>query len=154
MWSDANTLLSASDDKKLRWWDLRSRDLISQFDVDELIGSCELSAEGNLISATGGKSVYFFEAHTRRLIKNISTPYEVSSVALHQQSRKFITGGSSDTWVRVYDYDTEQELEVYKGHHGSIWSVSFSPDGKLYATGSEDGTIKLVGLKISSNRTF
>jgi WD40 repeat protein len=68
----------------------------------------------------------------------------VSSVALHQQTRRFITGGSSDTWVRVYDYDSEQELEVYKGHHGSIWSVSFSPDGKLYATGSEDGTIKLV----------
>ncbi|KAF8248174.1 WD40 repeat-like protein [Wilcoxina mikolae CBS 423.85] len=143
VWSDPNTLVSASDDKKLRWWDVRSRESVYEFAVSELIGSCELSPEGNLISATAGKSVYFFEVASRRLIKSMTTAYEVSSVALHQATRKFITGGSSDTWVRVYDYDTEQELEVYKGHHGSIWSVSFSPDGKLYATGSEDGTIKL-----------
>ena len=145
VWSDANTLVSASDDKKLRWWDVRAPELICDFCVSELIGSCELSPEGNLISATAGKSVYFFEAASRRLIKSMTTPHEVSSVALHQATRRFITGGTSDTWVRIYNYDTEQELEVYKGHHGSIWSVAFSSDGKLYATGSEDGTIKLVG---------
>lgn len=143
VWSDPTMIVSASDDKTLRWWDVRSGNLIDEFGVNELIGSCELSPEGNLISATAGKSVYFFEAGSRHLIKSITTPYEVSSVALHQATRRFITGGSSDTWVRVYDFDTQKELEVYKGHHGSIWSVAFSPDGKLYATGSEDGTIKL-----------
>lgn len=149
VWSDTNTLVSASDDKKLRWWDLRSREIVSQFDVEDIIGSCEISPEGNLISATAGKTVYFFDAQNKRLIKSITTPHDVAAVALHQQTRRFITGGSSDTWVRVYDYDNEQELEVYKGHHGSVWSVSFSPDGKLYATGSEDGTIKLVGYSSS-----
>lgn len=144
VWSDPNTLLSASDDRTLRWWDLRSRELIEKYDVEDIVGSCEINADGNLITATAGKSVYFFNAQTKRIIKSVKTQYDVASVALDQATRKFITGGSSDTWVRIYDFDTEQELEVYKGHHGSIWSVSFSPDGKLYATGSEDGTIKLV----------
>lgn len=144
VWSDPNTVLSAADDKKLRWWDLRSQELAGSFDVGDLVGSCELSPEGNVISTTAGKTVFFFDAQSRRLIKSITTPQDVSAVALHQQTRRFVTGGTSDTWVRIYDYDTEQELEVYKGHHGPVWSISFSPDGKLYATGSEDGTIKLV----------
>ena len=70
-------------------------------------------------------------------------PAEVASVALHGGQRKFVTGSAADTWVRVWDYDAETVLETGKGHHGPIWSVSFSPDGKLYATGSEDGTVKL-----------
>ncbi|KAK4921222.1 hypothetical protein LTR66_016686 [Elasticomyces elasticus] len=72
--------------------------------------------------------------------------HDVASVAFNGDvgsGGRYVTGGSGDTWVRVWDYETEQELETGKGHHGPVWTVSFSPDGKLYATGSEDGTIKL-----------
>ena len=133
------------------------------------IGTCEFTnvkpTPGDIgggepvLTIAAGKTVYFYGGKdARALIKSITLPYEVASVALHPSQRKFVTGGAKDTWAKVYNFDTEQELgmsfslvlqsradllDVHKGHHGPIWSISFSPDGKLYSTGSEDGTIKL-----------
>ncbi|KAF2019798.1 WD40 repeat-like protein [Aaosphaeria arxii CBS 175.79] len=146
--ADPNILITAAEDKKIRWWDLRTQTTIGEYAVEGPVGTCELdntSADGTL-SVAAGKSVYFFNsASPGALLKSIKTSYEIGSVALHSGDRKFVTGGSTqnDTWVRVWDFDSEKELETNKGHHGPIWSVSYSPDGKLYATGSEDGTIKL-----------
>ena len=142
--SDPAILITACDDKKIRWWDLRVRSPITSYDLDGGLGTCELNDFA--LSVAAGKTAYFFSPTVPgQLLRDpVKTPYEIASVAVHGEKRKFVTGGSiNNTWVRVYDLDTEQELDTNKGHHGPIWSVAFSPDGKLYATGSEDGTIKL-----------
>jgi len=149
-----NILVTAADDKMIRWWDLATQSVIQELPVKGDIGSCEFntmksgpsSIGGGLpvLSIAAGKTVYFYGGtDARTLLKSIDLPYEVASVALHAQQRKFVTGGIKDTWAKVYDYDSGKEIDVHKGHHGPIWSISFSPDGKLYATGSEDGTIKM-----------
>ena len=148
---DHNIIITASDDKTVRWWDIRMRSLVASHTVDGVVGSCELNTltgfnvnRDPVLSIAAGKSAYFFSGiNPGQLIKQVKTPHEIASVALNAAERKFIVGGSADTWVRVYNFDQERELDLHKGHHGPIWSTSFSPNGKLYATGSEDGTIKL-----------
>ena len=46
-------------------------------------------------------------------------------------------------WVRLYDYTTGAEVECNKGHHGPVHTIRFSPTYESYASGSEDGTIRI-----------
>lgn len=75
---------------------------------------------------------------------SIPLPHPATSASLHPYLRdRFVVGSLNDPWVRVYDLDSGAEREVYKGHHGPVHCASYSPDGEVYASGSEDGTIRL-----------
>lgn len=138
-----NIVVSAGEEKKVRYWDIRANKELDSWSpaAGEVITSLEQNQ--SYLTVTAGKSVYFIDPQTHEPTKTVSTDYDVSSVSLNPAQTKFVTGGSTELWVRVYDFDTGKETEVYKGHHGPIHTLSFSPDGGLYATGSEDGTIRL-----------
>jgi len=119
VWSAANPniLTTACDDKKLRWWDLRSRSAIATHEVEGTIGSCELnssildgSANGTL-SVAAGKSVYFFDgARPGVLLDSKTLDQEIASVAVCGSQRRFVTGSARDTFVRVWDLDSGAEI--------------------------------------------
>ena len=70
--------------------------------------------------------------------------YAPSSASVDPISRSiFVTGSTTDEWVRIHSAETGAELQVGKGHHGPVHCVEFSPDGEMFASGSEDGTIRL-----------
>lgn len=49
---------------------------------------------------------------------------------------RFVAGSMGDPWVRVYGLEDGEERELYKGHHGPVHCVMYSPDGEMYASGS------------------
>ncbi|OAA66385.1 WD40 repeat-like-containing domain protein [Akanthomyces lecanii RCEF 1005] len=153
---DPNVIITASG-KTLRWLDLPSRACIHEKVLDGEIKSCEMislcpsvSSPSDIgggkpvLAVAAGKTAYFWgEERAMTELKHITLPNSIASVALDIKGRKLVVGEEPGTWAKVIRYDDEVELDTHKGHHGPIWSIAFSPDGKLYATGSEDGTIKM-----------
>ncbi|GAA5860616.1 hypothetical protein JCM3774_006229 [Rhodotorula dairenensis] len=137
--------VSMGEDRVIRWWDLRTLEMVDEMSLrDQPITSMEKSHDGDSLALTAGKEVVFVSLDTRQPFLSHTLPYAPSSVSLDPIARAtFVTGSTTDEWVRVHSAATGAELEVGKGHHGPVHCVEFSPDGEMFASGSEDGTIRL-----------
>ncbi|ETL84191.1 hypothetical protein L917_15952 [Phytophthora nicotianae] len=106
----------------------------------------EASRDGQVLTVAAGKQVYFYDVNKDfALLHAFPMPIsfaEEGGASLHPTENKFVAGGS-DTWVRVFDFKTGELLETRKGHHGPVRCLRYSPSGDSFATGSEDGTIRI-----------
>lgn len=117
---DYNILTTAAEDRKIRWWDLRSRHPVIEYTVEGTIGSCELNTlavrpnDPGILTVAAGKSVYLFDGSSPgRLIKKSDFRYEVASAAVNNETGRLVTGSADDTWARVYDLRTDEELGMF-----------------------------------------
>ncbi|KZT11506.1 serine/threonine kinase receptor associated protein [Laetiporus sulphureus 93-53] len=144
VWVGDHTGVTAGEDGLLKWWDLRTRKLTTSLSFPGPITSMELSPQTNRLVVTSGKTVSFIPALLNGgQTHSLTLPYAPSSASIHPILQdRFVTGSLGDEWVRIHDV-TGEEREVLKGHHGPVHCVEFSPDGEMFASGSEDGTIRL-----------
>jgi len=144
IWVAENLGVTAGEDGNIKWWDMRSRSVVEKVIYPTAVTSMELSPEIGRLVVTSGKTVAFISAVPNILPMHMVTlSYSPSSASIHPILQdRFVTGSLTDEWVRVHTMDGG-EREILKGHHGPVHCIEFSPDGELYASGSEDGTIRL-----------
>ncbi|XP_013787725.1 serine-threonine kinase receptor-associated protein-like [Limulus polyphemus] len=139
---EEKVVISASDDKTVRIWDTGTQQEVKKLEFKATPSSLQVSQDGTLLVITHGSNISFWDANSYDQIKEYTAPTQVSSASLHPDNSVFVCGGE-DFKMYKYDYETGAELDSFKGHFGPIHCVRFSPDGELYASGSEDGTLRL-----------
>jgi len=140
---DANLIVSSAKEANVRIWDKRTKSAVKSLQTASPVTHLSMSADEKTIACAAEKKIHFWNASTFELIKTFDLPRTIESVAYHPTSKRFVTGCPTELWVRGYEFDSGNEIVCNKGHHGPVRCLSFSPSGEAYASGSEDGTIRI-----------
>ncbi|RWR99910.1 serine-threonine kinase receptor-associated protein-like protein [Dinothrombium tinctorium] len=140
--NDDKWLVSVADDKTLRFWDRVTQRELRTIELPAAPRGIELSRDGNVVTVCCGNKVSFWDVGKVEKLKEFEIPTKVNSATLHPDKQVFVCGGE-DFKMYKYNFESGTELESFKGHFGPVHCVRFSPDGELYASGSEDGTLRL-----------
>jgi len=147
---DDKEIVSVSEDKTIRKWDVETQKELKKIDLDCLAGNCELSHDGTIITVPHGKKVTFYDSTTLDVVNEYEFGAQINTATLHPDKSVFVCGGE-DFKMYKCDYATGLESDSDKGHFGAIHCVRFSPDGEVYASGSEDGTLRLWQTTVGKN---
>lgn len=152
---DGKVLASGSKDCTVKVWDGVTGKCIRTLKFSYQVNSVTFSPNGEyLASGLDDKTVKIWDITGDlwyiQILKGHTN--EVTSVAFSPDG-KLLASGSCEDWywatrcdrgeIKIWDVMTGECVRTIEGHSDFVTSVAFSPDGKILASGSEDGTVVL-----------
>lgn len=97
-----------------------------------------------LISGANSGSLVLWQIEEPHLVLSVPLriPGWVACVAYDPLGRKVVSGSGGSGSIVITDLSTYEQKKL-DAHTKRVWSLAFSPDGRTYASGSEDGKIVL-----------
>ncbi|KAH9416622.1 hypothetical protein DERP_009986 [Dermatophagoides pteronyssinus] len=139
---EGTQFVSCADDKTIRFWDKRSTKECFKLTFDQKPNGIEVTNDKSILSICYDQNVIFFDLSRMVQIKKFQAPTVIETSSLHPDKNVFVCGGL-DFLIYKCDYNRCETIDSYSGHFGAVHCLRYSPDGELYASGSEDGTLRL-----------
>lgn len=143
--SDGGQLLTGSNDKTAKLWDVQTgKEIIALKGHSDFITAVAFSPNGQHL-LTGGydKTAKLWDAQSGKMLRTFKGhSSSVQSVAFSPDSQQVLTG-SGDGSARIWDVKSGKVLQDLQGGGGYVCAAAFSPDGRRVLTGSLDGVARV-----------
>ncbi|RKU22168.1 hypothetical protein C6503_04165 [Candidatus Poribacteria bacterium] len=153
--TDGTTLASGSSGGTIRLWDIGTQQNIATFKGHESAVTAMAFSTNGILASGGGdgdKTLKLWDVATLTNIATLGSGSRsaVSAAAFHGTTLAF-GGGFSWINIEILDVATMTNIATFEGHRSNVFSIAYSPDGTLLASGSHDGTVRLWNVATGRN---
>jgi translation initiation factor 3 subunit I len=151
-------IISGHEDGSVRKWNVETGvEEVSKKEHTKQINSVQFSKDQTMfITASSDQTAKLWDTKTMTCLKTYISNRPLNAAAISPIMKHIIVGGGQEA-INVtqtihksghfevdFHHLVNQELYgIVKGHFGPVHTLAFSPDGKGYASGSEDGYVRL-----------
>ena len=153
---DGARIATASQDGSVKLWDIMTGEQTLALNAySGEVSRIAFNEDGTRLASTHASgAVKLWDAGVRRAVLDPIARTEVLKSRLliesgpgltsvqYSSDRSRVLFGGLDHRARLFNVETQVEVQAFHGHESTVWSVALSPDGRTAVTGSEDRTLR------------
>lgn len=149
--ADGTRLVSYSKDGTIRVWNGTSaKELCSIPAQTKLFVRVSITENGKLVACSGldqenKGDIWVFDADTGK--KRLTIPGPKQNMVCMSIYGNNLIAGCMDKHIYVYDLETGEQKQCFRGHSDKSVAISCCPDGKHVVSGDAHGDIKLWNIR-------